>query len=255
MSVRIDIGWLLATLLVSTRIAAALAFAPMLGPSQIPAPVRVLLAFAVGALMVSIAPVPAVATDSIIALGVAMLHEAVLGLAFAFGFLVAYAATQIAGRALDVQIGFGAAGILNPATQAMSPLIGSALGMAGIFFFLSLDGHLLLFRALAASLEAAPPGSGVATIVPATLLTHSGAMFTFALALAGPVMFMFLLSDLCMAVFARSMPQLNVFVLGFAVKIVMGLLGLAVSIRFANAILTNLFTDTFKYWNALSIGR
>jgi flagellar biosynthesis protein FliR len=260
MSLRLDIGWLLATVLVSTRIATALAFAPVLGPSQIPATVRVFLALAMGALMVSIAPVPVatadlLATNSFVVLAVAMAQEAIVGLAFAFGFIVAYAATQIAGRALDTQIGFGAAGVLNPATQTFSPLIGSALGMAGIFFFLSLDGHLLLFRALAVSLQAAPPGASYATLVPATLLAHSGKMFTFALALAGPIMFMFLLSDLCMAVFSRSMPQLNVFVLGFAVKIVLGLVGLAASIRFADTILTNLFSDTFAYWNELGIGR
>lgn len=255
MSLTVDIGWLLATLLVSTRVAAAMALAPVLGPSQMPAPVRVFLAISLGALMVSVAPVPPVATDSIVALAVAMVHEALIGLAFAFGFVVAYAATQVAGRALDVQIGFGAAGILNPATQAFSPLLGSVLGMAGIFVFLSLDGHLLLFRALAASLQSAPPGSGLATIEPATLLAHSAVMFTFALALAGPVMFMFLLSDLAMAVFARSMPQLNVFVLGFAVKIVMGLVGLAASIRLADGILNNLFASTFRYWNELSTGR
>ena len=56
MSVTLDIGWLLATLLVSTRIAAAMAFAPVLGPTQIPATVRVFLALTLGALLVSVMP-------------------------------------------------------------------------------------------------------------------------------------------------------------------------------------------------------
>ena len=56
-------------------------------------------------------------------------------------------------------------------------------------------------------------------------------MFTFGLALAAPVMFSLLLADIALAVMARSMPQLNVFVLSFSVKIVLGLMGLALSVQ------------------------
>ena len=68
-------------------------------------------------------------------------------------------------------------------------------------------------------------------------------------------MFMFLLSDLAMAVLARSMPQLNVFVLGFAVKTFLGLMGLAMSIRFAGGLLGELFGTTFSYWHGLTVER
>ena len=71
-------------------------------------------------------------------------------------------------------------------------------------------------------------------------------MFTFGLALAAPVMLSLLLADIALAVMARSMPQLNVFVLSFSVKIVLGLIGLAVSVKFAGAMLTTLFESTWR---------
>jgi len=248
-------GWLIATLLVSVRIAAATAFAPVLGPTQIPAPARVLFTLALSAFMVSALPVPPLAAASLSFLVVAMFGEAFLGLAFAFGFIAAYGATQVAGRALDVQIGFGAAGVLNPATQIMSPLLGTVIGMLAIAVFLSMDGHLILVKALALSLQSAPPGAALAQFDWGAFLRQSAVTFTFALAIAGPVMFMFLLSDLAMAVFARSMPQLNVFVLGFAIKIFLGLIGLAMSIRFAGGLLAELFGTSFDYWHGLAVGR
>lgn len=205
--------------------------------------------------MVSAAQAPAVEIGTLASLVVAACNEVALGLAFAFGFVVAYAATQLAGRALDVQVGFGAAGILNPATQVFSPLLGSVFGMLTIAAFLAMDGHLVLIKALAASLTMLPPGAALAELDPRLLLQHSAVTFTFGLALAGPVMFTLLLADLAMAVFARSMPQLNVFVLGFAVKIVLGLTGLAMSIRFADAVLSDLFSVTFSYWDQLATGR
>lgn len=259
MSLRIDMGWLLATLLVSVRVAAATAFAPVFGPTQIPAVARVLFTLALSACMVSVLPInPAfqqLASASLPSVLVAVVAEAWLGLAFAFGFIAAYGATQLAGRALDVQIGFGAAGILNPATQVVSPLLGTMLGMTAIAVFLSMDGHLVLIKALALSLQSTPPGASLAQFDWAALFGHSAVTFTFALALAGPVMFTFLLSDLAMAVFARSMPQLNVFVLGFAIKILLGLMGLAVAVRFAGGLLDQLFGTTFAYWDVLATER
>lgn len=252
MSLRIDIGWLMATLLVSIRVASATMVAPVFGPSSVPAPARVLLVLGLSAFMVMAAPVPAVTITNLATLLSAAFGEVFFGLAFAFGFIVAYAATQVAGRALDIQVGFGAAGILNPATQVVSPLLGSVFGMLAIAAFLALDGHLMLVRALAASIFSIPPGSSLAQIDPALLLRHSSVTFTFGLALAAPVMFMLLLADLAMAVFARSMPQLNVFVLGFAVKIMLGLTGLAIAIRFGEAMLAHLFDTSFTYWEQLA---
>jgi flagellar biosynthesis protein FliR len=255
MSLRIDIGWLIAALLVSARVAGATMIAPVLGPTQIPAIARIVLVIGLSAFMVAALPsAPASVPTNVFALAAAALSEVVYGLAFAFGFIVAYAATQVAGRALDIQVGFGAAAVLNPATRTLSPLLGSMFGMLMIAAFLALDGHLVLIKALAASLAIAPPGAVLTDLPAATILNHSAATFTFGLALAAPVMFMLLLADVAMAVCARSMPQLNVFVLGFAVKIVLGLTGLALSVRFASAALERLFDASFLYWDQLASG-
>lgn len=255
MSLRIDIGWLIATLLVSVRVAGATMIAPVLGPSQIPAAARVVLVMGLSACIVAAVPVAAsVVPTDILSLVAAALGEAVYGLAFAFGFVVAYAATQVAGRALDIQVGFGAAAVLNPATRALSPLLGSVLGMLMIATFLAVDGHLVLIKALAVSIAVLPPGTMLTDLQASLILSHSAATFVFGLTLAAPVMFMLLLADLAMAVFARSMPQLNVFVLGFAVKIVLGLTGLALAVRFSNAVIEKLFDASFLYWQRLASG-
>jgi flagellar biosynthetic protein FliR len=254
-SLRIDIGWLVTSLLLSMRFGTATMVAPVLGPTQIPAVVRVILALAFGGFLAAALPVQQLVPTSLGQLVVAALGEVIMGLTFAFGFIVVYGATQLAGRTLDVQIGFGAANVLNPATQLISPLLGSVLGMVAIATFLSLDGHLVLVKALSISVSVIPPGSFYDSLDPAAILKYSGGVFAFALALAGPVMLMFLLSDLAMAVLARSMPQLNVFVLGFAVKIVLGLTGLALSIRLSDAVLESMFGAAFAYWDSVGGGR
>jgi flagellar biosynthetic protein FliR len=247
MSLQIDMGWLMAVLLVSVRIAAATAVAPIFGPAQIPGAVKVFLALALSGCMVTIAG-NSLEIRSLSELATATLHEALIGFALGFGFLAAYAATQVAGRVLDVQIGFGAASILNPTTQTLAPLIGTVFGMAMVMVFLALDGHHQLIRALSASLLGMPPGSLRIGNIGATI-AQSSIMFTFGLALAAPVMFALWLSDVAMSVFARSMPQLNVFVLSFAVKILLGITGLAVSLGLMRTFFDGLIESVFRYWS------
>jgi flagellar biosynthetic protein FliR len=249
MSLRIDIGWLIAALLVSLRVAAATMLAPVFGPTQIPAFVRVLLALTLAAVFVSAIPVPSVPLTSSIELAVAAASELLIGACLSFGFLAAYAATQVAGRALDVQMGFGVASVINPSAQGFSPLLGTFFGMATVAVFLALDGHHVLVRALALSLQSTPPGVAAYSSDWDAVLAQSRVMFTFGLALAAPVMFALLLADVALAMLARSMPMLNVFVFSFSLKIVLGLTALAASIKLAEPLLTALFDTTFHYWD------
>src|SRR5262252_2115767 len=61
--------------------------------------------------------------------------EALLGALLAFGVLTAFAAFQLAGRLLDLQLGFGVATLIDPATRGHAPLLGTLLSMAGVALF------------------------------------------------------------------------------------------------------------------------
>jgi flagellar biosynthetic protein FliR len=254
MTVNLDLSWLITAALLSVRVAAATMLTAVLGPTELPGLVRVLIALSLGALLASSVSVAAVPAVSIVPFVIACAGELIIGAALAGGFLAAYSATQVAGRVLDTQMGFGIASIFNPSTRASSPLLGTLLGMAGVSIFLAMDGHHVLIRALAQSAVSLPPGSGLLTFNWEALIVQSGVMFSYGLALAAPVMCTLLLADLALAVFARSMPQLNIFVMGFAVKILLGLVALAAAARLAEPIFSALFRTTFAYWRQHAAG-
>jgi flagellar biosynthetic protein FliR len=243
----------------SLRVSAATMLAPVLGPTQIPATARIVLGLVLAVLLAgTLQQAPsqaAIAVDSTSSLVAAAAVELVIGASLSFGFLVAYAATQVAGRALDIQIGFGAGAVLNPATQSMSPVLGTLFGMVAIAVFLGMDGHHVLIKALAVSVQSAPPGSFAYAPDWGAFVKHSSVMFVFGLTLAAPVMLGLLLADIALAVMARSMPQLNVFVLSFTVKAVLGIVGLAASVRFADSLLSALFGTTYTFWETVSGAR
>jgi flagellar biosynthesis protein FliR len=253
MELHVNIGWMLTVLLVSVRVAAATALVSVFGPAQIPSTVKVIVTLSLSVCLVTTST-QTVPSDVLTTLGLAaaVIHEAMIGVAFSLGFLVAYSATQVAGRLLDVQIGFGAASILNPATQGMTSLLGALFGTVMIATFLAMDGHHELIRALSISLQAAPVGV-ISTSSAEGAFEHSAVMFVYGLALASPVMFALWLTDIAMAVFARSMPQLNVFVLSFAVKIVLGISGLALSLAITRNLFADLLNSVFVYWRQLAV--
>jgi flagellar biosynthetic protein FliR len=260
MTFHVSTMWVVAVLLIATRVGAATALSSVFGPIEVPAQVRVILALALAVFLVGTeaGTAPAISSTALVSgwgLALAAASELFIGATFAFGFMAAYAATQVSGRALDIQIGFGAANVLNPTTRTLAPLLGSLFGVVAVVGFLALDGHHVLIRALALSVTTIPPGTLAYAPNWSLIAAHSTVMFTLGLSFAAPVMFALLLSDIAMGVFSRSMPQLNVFVLSFAVKIVLGLLGLAASIRLASGLLEKLWGTTFQFWSAIAAGR
>jgi flagellar biosynthetic protein FliR len=261
MILRFDLAWLTSVLLLATRVAGATVLIPVLGPVEVPGTVRVILAMAIAATLVSgLGDLPTAAAagslESTAALLGAMSCELVIGASFGFGFLAAYAATQVAGRVLDTQMGFSAASVFNPTLPSPAPLVGSILGLLGVVTFLGLDGHHLLLKALAASARSLPPGSAFAAeqFPWGAILGHSSVMFVFGLTLAAPVMFALLLTDVAVALFSRSVPQLNAFVVAFAIKVLLGMAGLAAAVRLGGSVFERLFATTFRYWEQFTPG-
>lgn len=255
MTVSMNLTWLTTVILLSVRVAAATALATVFGPSQIPAPARVMISLTLGALIVSATGVRAAPVDSLDQLLAESAGEVVIGAALAGGFLIALAAADIAGRVLDTQAGFGIASIFNPTTGSVASLLGTLLGMSALCLFLAMNGHYVLIRALAESARALPPGSVWTSMDWQAAIEQGGVMFGYGLALAAPVMCALLLADVAMAIMARSLPQLNVFVMGFPLKIMMVLAGLAVSVRLSGLVLRALFDSTFRYWAHVAMGK
>src|SRR6266566_3328859 len=103
----LDIAWILTIVLVAMRIGAAVALTPVLGVSSIPAHVRVL--FVLGMATILVAGLSGPMNTSTLTLGrfvTAAASEMVVGLALAFGLFTAFAVFQLAGRIIDLQLGF-----------------------------------------------------------------------------------------------------------------------------------------------------
>jgi flagellar biosynthesis protein FliR len=252
MTLGIDLAAMAVVLLVALRIGPLFVLAPVFGAVSVPLRVRVFLALAFAALLAAVAGPSggAVVLDPLALIGAAA-TEVLLGIGFAFGMFAAFGAFLFGGRVLDIQIGFGIATLIDPATRGQSPLLGTALNLMAVAVFFAVDGHHALVRALAWSLERLPPGTSIASLDPAAVGAQWGLMFSYGLLLVAPAVFALLLLDVAFAVMARTMPQMNVFIVALPLKVVVGVLVLALTVRELLPAMMKVFESVPRYWERL----
>lgn len=250
-----QLAWIETTLLVSIRLGIVVLTTPVFSLIGLPLNVRVLLVLALSATLVSgIDLPPPVSAIQPAALATRALNELVWGTLLAFTVLAGFAAFQLAGRILDIQLGFGVVGLIDPSTRTQAPLLGTVLNMTAVLTFFLVGGHHLLLRGLAFSLQTIPPGTAPGAPPLEAVVGQFGAMFLSAALLAAPVMTAVLLVDVAMSIMARTMPQMNVFIIGLPLKILVGLSVLAVSLGLLGPLFARVFAGIFTGWQQL-IGR
>ncbi len=220
----LDPEYLLRVLLVFVRIGGLFVAAPFFGQRLIPVQIKVMLAavlafslagFAGGALPPGVAhPV-----GFVVAVAVEALTGALLGFAAQFVFY----AVQFAGDVIGFQMSLSMAQVYNPISGEPSNPLGRFLTLGFLLLFVFLDGPQQLVAALASSFQVVPlAGADLAAGGP-LLLQWTGAFFTTALRLAAPFMVTLFLVDVALGVFARIVPQADLFSLSLPLKLLTGL--------------------------------
>jgi flagellar biosynthetic protein FliR len=226
-------AWALSVLLITVRLAIALGLSPVFASYGIPAMARLALIVCLSALMAGTRDDPAVSAtllDAPGALLAAVGAEAVMGILLGLGVHVALAAFGIAGRLLDVQIGFGIGSVFDPITRASSNVLASLLSLLGLTLFVLSGAHMALVAMLAESLTVFPVGEFPRLENPLRIATAAGSMFGFGLALAAPVVVALLITDVVVGILSRNSPQMNALMLAIPVKVVVGLSVLILSV-------------------------
>lgn len=205
-------------LLVSLRIGPLFAFAPPFTLIRVPGPVRLLLVLTISAALLRLSPAGPPGSEPGHGFAIAAMGELSLGLVMALALQLAFSAIGMAGRALDIQAGFGLAFLIDPTTKTQTPLIGAIFTYAAAAIFFATSGPYDVLAALAVSFERIPVGTAFASQGIANLLAFLGAVSVMALGIVGLAMLVLFLIDLVIAMLSRTLPQMNVLVLGFQVK-------------------------------------
>lgn len=218
--------------LVLARIGALIMTAPIFGPRSAPLQARALLAFAMAIIITPLhASQAPVDLHNMMAFSHFVLNEALVGLLLGLGLLILLSGIQLTGQIISQLGGTALAEGYDIMSEESLPVYSQFLFFLTLAMFVLLGGHRLLIEAVLDTYEWLPPGRAVVgesfVTTLTTLLTQS---FRLGIRAAAPAMAALLLATLVLGLIGRTLPQINILVVGFSVNALLTIGALLVSI-------------------------
>jgi len=234
-------------ILVLTRIGAVFFTIPPFMNNNIPGQVKALftLAFAL-----AIFPLSAIEMDlnalSYFDVFSKIASEFIFGLIIAFMVTIVFTGVQVAGRFIDLNSGFGFSNIVDPMTQEEVTITSRFYFICAVTIFFVIGGHSFLIRAIAESYNFIPIGQfGFNSQTAGIIMRSFGDIFIIGFKIAIPVMASLFLTEVALAILSRAIPQIQVFLLGFPLKISVTFIVIALTLINTVPYLQSLFEDSF----------
>ena len=231
-----------AAVLVFIRISAILFSAPLFGSRNVPLQLKAGLAMILTIIIFPVAGFKEVYFNSVISLVPAMVGEILIGVIIGFTARLLFAAVQLGGQLVGFQMGFAIVNVLDPQTSAQVSIIAQLQNILTLLIFLAVNAHYWFILALASSFELIPPlGFCFNGSLMEAIVGLSCDMFLIAAKLAAPVIAVLFFTSVALGLVARTVPQMNIFIVGFPLKIAIGLFGVGFSLPLFSYMLKNLF--------------
>lgn len=229
-------------LLVLARVGGIFTSGPVFGNANVTPMVRVAIALCLAFVFLPMAHFDASNLESA-SYALAVVKEALVGVIMGFLVSLLFTAIQMAGAFIDLEIGFGFASVVDPMSKQNNAVIGQLQNLAATLLFLAINGHHLMIRGLADSFSVLPLGQMSLSAETASGIAQSFAViFLAALKIGAPVVGAIFLTDVSLGILSRTVPQLNVFVVGFPAKLAVGMAAVLTVMPVAFGVMTGLFS-------------
>ncbi|MCD6335840.1 MAG: flagellar type III secretion system protein FliR [Candidatus Latescibacteria bacterium] len=235
-------------LLAVVRIGGLIATAPPFSYRNVPVQIKVGLALILGLIVLPMLSTdPAAMPKDAVSYLVLLTRETIVGLLMGYVLLLFFMGVQFSGQLVGLQMGFGIVNVLDPMSSTQISIIGEFQYLIAMLLFLAVRAHHLLIEVLVGTFKWIPVG-GVR--LPASLgeglIRISAQVFVTAIKLGAPMIVTLFLTSVALGIVARTVPQMNVFIVGFPLKIAIGLLMLGVSFPFFYYVFGRLLTGVWS---------
>lgn len=158
-----------------------------------------------------------------------LIQELLVGLIIGFMVSLTIYAVQLAGYFFDVPMGFGMVNIIDPQSGTELPLLGQLNFILASMIFLAINGHHTVILSLVKSYAIIKPGMFLLKKEAVGLFVQAfSTMFYLGFKIGIPIIGTIFLTDIALGIIAKLIPQINVFIVGMPLKILVGLLVLII---------------------------
>lgn len=219
-----------------TRVIALFLLIPIFGDQNVPAIVRIFLAFTVNLIVFPVAlaaggagVAPLLSSD--VGLIVLVMKEVAVGVVMGFTARIFFDAMTFAFSHIGSQMGFSMASAYDHHSEAQTPVISHLIMILAMLLFLAMDGHHFFVRALVDSYGSVPVGGFVwKKAVALHVLETATDVFWIAVKLSAPMALVIFLINCAFGIVAKAVPQINVLVVSFTVNILAGFLVISLTL-------------------------
>jgi len=237
--------------LVTARLMGLFVFTPLLGSLSVPRQVKILIALMLAAAVYPTIPA-SFASEHVTLWGMLpiLVSETLIGVCVGLIAAVPVMMIQMGGHVTGFQMGLSVASVYNPELQTQSDVVGEVLFYLGFSVFLAVGGLEAVYVTLLDTFSRVPLGAMAVSSVPLdSYVDLAGAGFEMALRISAPAVAMVFLVMVAMGFVMKTMPQINVMSVGFAIKILVGILATAM----ATQIIANVASDeTLRVFDVLA---
>jgi flagellar biosynthetic protein FliR len=214
-------------LLVLVRVSVMVFLMPILTTDDVPARFKAGMSFFLSIILFPTIPSAAVAIpNSVPAYMLLSIREVYVGAVMGFAGTFVFAGLRFAGSWIDSETGFNMMQILNPMAQEEDTPLGHLIFILFILVLLSTGGYAFYLQAIAESFQMIPLAAAQAASgsMVAIFVRMSSDAFLLGMKVASPVVATLFISSVALAIIARIMPQMNVWLVGMPMKIAVGTL-------------------------------
>jgi flagellar biosynthetic protein FliR len=213
------------------RVLAVFTTAPVFSSRAFPTRAKIALAFFVAlATQASLPDMPVIGFNDPQAMG-AVVQQVGIGLAIGFVVRLVFSAVELAGEVVGFQMGLNFAAFFDPTLNAQSSAVARFFGQMTALLFVVMNGHLMVLAAIIQSFRSFPVDQNFLEALGRMKLYQLGSdLFASALWIALPMVGMLMFANLALGIISRVAPQMNIFAIGFPITLVVGLVGIAVTL-------------------------
>lgn len=239
-------AWLAALMFPLARLLGLFATAPIFSNRGVSVRVRLAIGLGVGIALLPVMPaMPAVPPGSGVGLMI-MVQQMFIGIAIGFMLRIVFAAIDMAGSLIGMQMGLSFAIFFDPDAGGQTAVLSDFMSLVATLLFLAINGHLIMIDLLVRSFEWLPVGTASVSADGWGYIARAGAaVFATGLLLSLPVVAVLLVANIALGILTRAAPQLNLFAIGFPITLAMGFFALMLIMTNFGPVVQSLFERGF----------
>ncbi len=218
------------------RIGGMFFFAPIFGNAHIPIPVRVAIALMFAFILYPyIDKGQTILPSTLIPYAFVILKEIAIGAVVGFAASIIFSAFVMAGYLISNQMGLDTAVIVDPSSETgeEEQTISVFYNMVAVLIFLTIYGHHWFIKTTVQSFVTIPIGGfDYTTVTFAKILALFKSFFVMGIKISAPSLVVLLLTVVILGLMTKVAQEINVFVVAYQIKILIGFFVLIVSLPF-----------------------